>query len=108
MTAENARDDITPEEFVKRMPEGEGAGPGAPETEEPVQGRPGAGGHGPGDGPGGPAPEGMGDAPPEGARRGEGDAEPEAGGAAASAVREGVAEAGRLARKAGGKDAGGG
>lgn len=41
-------------ELISRMPEGEGAGPGAPETIEPTQGRPGAGGHGP-TGPGGPA-----------------------------------------------------
>jgi hypothetical protein len=45
---------ISPAEFTRRMPEGEGAGPGAPETIEPTTGRPGAGGHGPPGGPGGP------------------------------------------------------
>lgn len=38
---------ISREQFIKRLPEGEGAGPGAPETDEPRGGRPGAGGHGP-------------------------------------------------------------
>ncbi len=38
---------ISREEFIKRLPEGEGAGPGAPETVEPRTGRPGAGGRGP-------------------------------------------------------------
>jgi hypothetical protein len=42
----------TPAEFTKDMPEddpahGAGAGPGAPETDEPRTGRPSAGGHGP-------------------------------------------------------------
>jgi len=43
---------LTRREMILRLPEGEGAGPGAPETAEPVTGRPGAGGHGP-PGPGG-------------------------------------------------------
>lgn len=38
---------ISREEFIRRLPEGEGAGPGAPETDDPRGGRPGAGGHGP-------------------------------------------------------------
>lgn len=46
----------TPAEFTKDMEEGEGAGPGAPETDTPRTGRPGAGGHGP-KGPGGAGPE---------------------------------------------------
>ncbi len=55
------QDPVSPAEFTKRMPEGEGAGPGAPETDEPVQGRdPDAQGRG------GPAPRGVGrDAPRE-------------------------------------------
>lgn len=54
-----AQEQVSPEELTKRMPEGEGAGPGAPETQEPTQGRdPDA------EGPGGPAPRGLGrDAP---------------------------------------------
>ena len=60
------REPVDPAEFVKRMAEGEGAGPDAPETEEPTQGRPGAGGHGPDTGPGGPAMKGITDPPPEG------------------------------------------
>jgi hypothetical protein len=48
----------SPREFVLDMPEGESAGPGAPETVEPTTGRPGPGGHGPG-GPGGPAMMGI-------------------------------------------------
>ena len=47
---------ISPAEFTRRMDEGEGAGPDAPETVEPRTGRPGAGGHGP-KGPGGAGPE---------------------------------------------------
>jgi hypothetical protein len=43
----HGRPELTPDEFTRRMPEGEGAGPGAPETVEPVTGRPGAAGHGP-------------------------------------------------------------
>lgn len=46
----------TPAEFTKDMDEGEGAGPGSPETAEPRTGRPGSAGHGP-KGPGGAAPE---------------------------------------------------
>jgi hypothetical protein len=38
---------ISPAEFTRRLPEGWGAGPGAPETDDPRGGRPGAGGHGP-------------------------------------------------------------
>ena len=45
----------TPAEFTKDMDEGEGAGPGSPETAEPRTGRPGAGGHGP-KGPAAPGP----------------------------------------------------
>ena len=53
---------VTPAEFTKRMPEGESAGPGAPETMEPTQGRERSGSTGPG----GPAPRGLGkDAPPK-------------------------------------------
>jgi hypothetical protein len=44
----------TPAEFTRDMPEGEGAGPDAPETLEATQGRP------PGEGPGGPAMKGIG------------------------------------------------
>ena len=51
-----AKEPVTPAEFTRRMPEGEGAGPGAPETEEPTQGREGDGSTGPG----GPAPRGLG------------------------------------------------
>lgn len=52
---------VTPAEFTRRMPEGESAGPGAPETDEPTQGREGDGSTGPG----GPAPRGLGrDRPP--------------------------------------------
>lgn len=47
---------VTPAEFTRRMPEGESAGPGAPETDEPTQGREGDGSTGPG----GPAPRGLG------------------------------------------------
>lgn len=46
----------TPAQFTKDMDEGEGAGPGAPETDTPRTGRPSAGGHGP-KGPGGAGPE---------------------------------------------------
>lgn len=47
---------VSPAEFTKRMPEGESAGPGAPETDEPTQGRSPDGSTGPG----GPAPRGLG------------------------------------------------
>lgn len=47
-----------PAEFTRDMPEGEGAGEGAPETDEPVQGRSGRG-------PGGPASKGLGTDPPK-------------------------------------------
>lgn len=101
MTAdESRREDISKEEFVRRMPEGESAGPGAPETEEPVQGRPGAGGHGPSDGPGGAAMEGMDEGPTEEARSGSDDAGEDRGGTAAGEVAEGVEEAGRFAKEA--------
>jgi len=53
---------ISPAEFTKRMPEGESAGPGAPETIEPTQGRP----KDASTGPGGPAPRGLGQDPPRG------------------------------------------
>jgi hypothetical protein len=43
---------VSRREMIRRLPEGDGAGPGSPETAEPVTGRPGAGGHGP-PGPGG-------------------------------------------------------
>jgi hypothetical protein len=65
--ADHGRDDpkqepVSPAEFTKRMPEGESAGPSAPETEEPTQGR-----DPDSQGPGGPAPRGLGrDAPREG------------------------------------------
>lgn len=52
---------ITPAEFTKRMPEGEGAGPDAPETLEPRQGH-----EDPDAGPGGPAMKGLGGSGPEG------------------------------------------
>jgi hypothetical protein len=56
------REPVSPAEFTKRMPEGESAGPGAPETDEPTQGRSKDGSTGPG----GPAPRGLGqDAPRE-------------------------------------------
>jgi hypothetical protein len=97
---------LTPAEFTRRMPEGESAGPGAPETDEPVQGRPGAGGHGPTGGPGGPAMKGMGDPPPPGAKSGADDATPDVAGAAATAIRGGVMGADRAARKARGAEDG--
>jgi hypothetical protein len=51
------RKPIDPAEFTRRVDEGnEGAGPNAPETDNPRTGRPGAGGHGP-KGPGGAGPE---------------------------------------------------
>jgi hypothetical protein len=101
MTAdEKGREDISKEEFVRRMPEGESAGPGAPETVEPVQGRPGAGGHGPSDGPGGAAMEGMDEGATDEARDGSGDAGEDRGGTAAESVRDGVEEAGRVAKEA--------
>jgi len=55
----------SPARFTRDMPDddGEGAGPDAPETIEPTQGRP------PGDAPGGPAMKGLGRA----GRRSEGD-----------------------------------
>jgi len=56
----DGRPDAPPAEFTRRTPEGESAGPGAPETVEPTLGRPGAGGHGSTAGPGGPAMAGMG------------------------------------------------
>lgn len=62
---ENERDEgrdegVTPAEFTKAMPEGESAGPGAPETVEPTQGREEE------EGPGGPAMKGIGGSGPEG------------------------------------------
>src|SRR5689334_6676928 len=78
--------DLSPREFTERMPEGESAGPGAPETMEPTTGRPGAGGHGPSGGPGGPAMATMRDdipADPRVAERsGAKDAKPDPAGAA--------------------------
>jgi hypothetical protein len=80
------RDPVSPREFVERMPEGESAGPGAPETVEPTTGRPGAGGHGPEGGPGGPAMASMRDDVPTDPdaepRTGRQDARPDARGAA--------------------------
>jgi hypothetical protein len=49
----------SPEQFTKEMPEGEGGGPGAPETVEPTQGRPSADGRGAEGDPGGPAMKGL-------------------------------------------------
>lgn len=46
--------DIGPAEFTKRLPEGEGAGPDAPETLEPTA-------QPEGTGPGGPAMKGLGE-----------------------------------------------
>lgn len=46
------RKPVTPAEFTKRTEEGQSAGPGSPETDHPRTGRPGAGGHGPAEGPG--------------------------------------------------------
>jgi hypothetical protein len=68
----------SPGEFVGDMPEGQSAGPGAPETMEPTTGRPGAGGHGRG-GPGGPAMEGIREGGP--GRSAAADAVPDAKGA---------------------------
>ncbi len=100
-TDDSRKDEVSPAEFVRRMPEGQSAGPGAPETDEPVQGRPGAGGHGPDDGPGGPAMQGMGDDRSEDV---EGDfpdgSGEDRGGTGAGTIKEGVAEAGREARDA--------
>jgi hypothetical protein len=97
---EPRREEISKEEFIRRMPEGEGAGPGAPETDEPVQGRPGAGGHGPTDGPGGAAMEGMDEGRTDEARDGADEAAEDRGGTAAGAVKKGVEEAGRIAKEA--------
>ena len=97
---EPRRGEISEKEFVRRMPEGEGAGPGAPETEEPVQGRPGAGGHGPTDGPGGAAMEGMDEGRTDEARDGADGAGEDRGGTAAGEIKKGVEEAGRIAKEA--------
>ena len=51
---------MDPAEMTRRMPEGEGAGPGAPETLEPTQGERAA------PGPGGPAMEGLAHDAPDG------------------------------------------
>lgn len=99
------RDPISPGELVRRMPEGEGAGPDAPETDEPTQGRPGAGGHGSQGGPGGPAPLGIGDPVPDGARGADADSRPDAAGAAGALARFAVLGLGRLAHKARGRSA---
>jgi hypothetical protein len=63
MGDEERRDEgISPAEFTKRMPEGQSAGEGAPETVEPHRGNQ------PEErGPGGPAMRGIGGAGPEGA-----------------------------------------
>jgi hypothetical protein len=99
---------ISPAEFTRRSGEeelsaGPAAGPGAPETSEPVQGRPGAGGHGPDAGPGGPASTGMAHDPPNG-RSGADDARPDPAGAAGYAARGGITGIGRLWRKLRGRD----
>ena len=97
---EPRKEKISEKEFVRRMPEGEGAGPGAPETDEPVQGRPGAGGHGPTDGPGGSGPEGMGEGPADEAPSGSEDGGEDRGGTAAGEIKKGVEKAGRTAKEA--------
>lgn len=97
---EPRREEISKEEFIRRMPEGESAGPGAPETDEPVQGRPGAGGHGPTDGPGGAAMEGMDEGPTDEAPSDAADAGEDRGGTAAGAIKKGVEEVGRVAKEA--------
>ena len=101
-------DEVSPAEFTRRTAEddpraGAEAGPGAPETAEPVQGRPGAGGHGTDAGPGGPAPTGMAHDTGEG-RSGADDARPDAPGAAGTAAWGGVTGVGRLWRKLRGRD----
>lgn len=76
---------ISPAEFTKRMPEGQSAGPGAPETLEPTQG------HGGETGPGGSQMRGLGQ--DAGRKNSEEDAHHDGLGAAATAgrnVREGV------------------
>ncbi|MDX6554734.1 MAG: hypothetical protein QOD86_929 [Miltoncostaeaceae bacterium] len=82
------------------MPEGEGAGPNAPETVEPVQGRPGAGGHGPTDGPGGPAMQGMDEGETDEAHAPADDAGEDRGATAAGEIKKGVEKAGRIAKEA--------
>lgn len=59
MADERERRDMDPGEMTRRMPEGEGAGPGAPETLEPTQGERAT------PGPGGPAVEGLAHDAPE-------------------------------------------
>jgi hypothetical protein len=54
---ERREDEISPAEFTRRMPEGEGAGPGAPETLEPHGGAK----DGEGREPGGPPMRGIGE-----------------------------------------------
>lgn len=105
---QQGKDEISPGEMTRRGAEddpaaGSGAGPGAPETVEPVQGRPGVAGHGTDAGPGGPAPTGMADEAPDG-RSGEDDATPDAGGAAGYAARGGVTGVGRLWARLRGRD----
>lgn len=100
--------DLTPAEFTRLHGEdedaaGPGAGPGAPETVEPVQGRPGPGGHGPDDGPGGPAMAGMAHDEPTG-KSGEDDASADPAGAAGTAARSGVVGAGRAVKRLKGDD----
>jgi hypothetical protein len=104
-----ARNAITPAEMVRRMPEdpdGTGAGPGAPETVEPVQGRPGPRGHGP-TGPGGSTiGRTLVAAPRADGRTAQGDAIPGAAGAAAFALHGTIVGAGRLLRRLFGRDPG--
>lgn len=88
-------EEISPAEFTKRMPEGQSAGPGAPETLEPTQG------HGGETGPGGSQMRGMGQ--DAGRKNSEDDAHLDGAGAAATATRDGVLG---VARKLAGKDGG--
>lgn len=81
-------EEISAAEFTKRMPEGQSAGPGAPETLEPTQG------HGGDTGPGGSQMRGLGQ--DEGRKNSEEDAHHDLLGGAAFAgrnVREGIADA---------------
>jgi len=88
---------ISRREFIERMPEGEGAGPGAPETAEPTQGA------GSARGPNGPAMRTMLDEGAREGRTGEDDAHHDVGGGVATGIRHGwhglLGLAFRLARR---------
>jgi hypothetical protein len=102
--AERRQGTKRPGEFVRDMPEGESAGPGAPETVEPTTGRPGAGGHGP-QGPGGPAMAGIGEG--GAGRTADADARPDAKGAAGFLTYVTQLGAGAMVRLRGSRRGGG-